>query len=127
MCIRDSFISGTCQGPKDIKETLFSASASVCKATCLLIRERIELEPFVAHVDPDKCDLNMLCMKECEYDAIKVKEYEGKGKKAWVNEALCKGCGACVAVCPTEAIQMQGLSNDQIRAMIEAMSMRVKR
>ena len=61
------FISGTCQGPKDIKETLFSASASVCKAVCLLIRKRIELEPFVAHVDPDKCDLNMLCMKAVSY------------------------------------------------------------
>jgi len=115
-------IAGTCQGPKDIKETLSSASAAASKAASIAIKKELELEPFVAYVDPDKCNLSKLCINECVYGAIEIKSYGKKGKKAWVNEALCKGCGACVAVCPTEAIQMKGLTNQQIRSMIEVMA-----
>ena len=39
-----------------------------------------------------------------------------------MTTAKCKGCGACVAVCPTEAIQLRGLRNAQVTAMIEAMA-----
>ena len=115
-------IAGTCQGPRNIQETLASASAAAAKAASIVLRETIELEPLVAFVDPSKCNLSKLCMKECPVNAIQEKEYEGLGVKAWVNEALCIGCGACVAVCPTEAIQLKTLSTDQIRAMIKAMA-----
>ncbi|HEW94154.1 CoB--CoM heterodisulfide reductase iron-sulfur subunit A family protein [Candidatus Geothermarchaeota archaeon] len=120
------FIAGACQAPKDTIETLSSASAAASKAATLTMVKTLELEPFVAHVDPEKCELSKLCIDECEYGAIEIKEYEGIGKKAWVNEAKCKGCGACVAVCPTEAIQLKGLSNRQIREMIVAMGKEVK-
>lgn len=115
-------IAGTCQGPKNISETLASASAAAAKAATIVLKETIELEPSVAFVDPNKCDLRKLCMAECPVGAITEKEYEGKGVKAWVNEALCLGCGACVAVCPTEAIQLKTLTTEQIRAMIKAMA-----
>jgi len=120
------FIAGACQGPKDIKETLVSASAAASKAAILTMVNILELEPFVAHVDPDKCNLSRLCVEECEYGAIDFREYPGLGERAWVNKAKCKGCGACVAVCPTEAIQIKGLSNEQIREMIKAMSEEVR-
>lgn len=115
-------IAGCCQGPKDIKETVSSASAAAAKAAPLLVKGYIELEPFVAYVDPDKCNLSKKCIEECPYGAIEIREYEGKGEKAWVNEALCRGCGACVAVCPNEAINLKGLSLTQIRSMIKAMA-----
>ena len=115
-------IAGTCQAPRNIQETLASASAAAAKAASIVLRETIELEPLVAFVDPSRCNLSKLCMKECPVNAIQEKEYEGIGIKAWVNEALCIGCGSCVAVCPTEAIQLKTLSTEQIRAMIKAMA-----
>lgn len=120
------FIGGACQGPKDVRETIASALAAASKASTVALREQLELEPFVAYVDPGRCDLTKKCMAECPYEAIEVKEYPDVGKKAWVNEAKCKGCGACVAVCPTEAMQIRGLSNIQIRRMIEAMGRGIK-
>ena len=115
-------LAGTAQGPKDIMETLFSASAAAAKAATIVLQPTLYLEPSVAEVNIDKCEATGLCIQECPVGAISFKEYEGKGKKAYVNEALCIGCGACTAVCPTEAIQLKMLSNKQIREMIRAMA-----
>ena len=110
-------IAGTSQGPKDIRETLSSASAASAKAASFALKRVLELEPFVAAVDPDACGGSQACVRECPYESIEIRE-----GKAWVNTAKCKGCGACVAVCPTEAIQLRGLKNAQVKSMIEAMA-----
>lgn len=113
-------IAGTAQGPKDIRETLASASAAAAKAGGIVLKGTLELEPFKAFVDPEKCNLSRECIAECPYMAITTKNYEGIGERAWVNPAICKGCGACVAVCPNNAIQIKGLTNEQIVDMIRA-------
>ena len=110
-------ISGTAQGPKSIRETLSSASAASAKAASFALKKELSLEPFVAVVDEDKCELSQACIRECPYEAV-----ETRNGRAWVNTAKCKGCGACVAVCPTEAIQLKGFTNPQVRGMIEAMA-----
>ena len=114
-------IAGTAQAPKDIRETLYSGSAAAAKAATFALKKELELEPFVAFVDPARCSASGKCVAECPYGAIELREQGDFGKKAWVNSAVCKGCGACVAVCPTEAIQRAGFSNDQIRDMIRAL------
>lgn len=114
-------IAGTAQGPKDMKETLSSASAASSKAASFALKKELELEPFVVQVTPSTCNLSQECIKECPYGAIEIREQEGLGKKAWVNIAKCKGCGSCVAVCPTESIQLKGFTNTEVRAMIEAL------
>ncbi|MGC8606749.1 MAG: CoB--CoM heterodisulfide reductase iron-sulfur subunit A family protein [Vulcanisaeta sp.] len=113
------FIAGTAQAPRGVSETLASASAAAAKAMSLVLKGYTELEPFVAFVDQDKCKGSGLCINECPYGAIVIRD-NTEGKKAWVNEALCKGCGACVAVCPSGAIQLRGLKNVQIEDMIRA-------
>ncbi len=115
-------IAGSCQGPKDVTETIASASAAAGKAAALVVKEYLTLEPFVAYVNPDICDLNGKCIDECKYNAIEIREYEGKGRKAWVNEALCKGCGACVPACPKGAIQLRGFETEKIKEMIRVMA-----
>ncbi|GAG88250.1 unnamed protein product, partial [marine sediment metagenome] len=36
-----------------------------------------------------------------------------------VNEALCKGCGACVGSCPSGAMQQYGFKDKQIIPMVD--------
>ena len=48
-------------------------------------------------------------------------EYFFSGEVARINEALCKGCGTCAAWCPTEAIEAQHFTDQQIEAMLETM------
>jgi len=37
-----------------------------------------------------------------------------------VNEALCEGCGSCVAACACGATQQRNLSDSQIKFMVTA-------
>jgi heterodisulfide reductase subunit A len=53
----------------------------------------------------------------CPFQAI---EIDAKEKVAVINEALCKGCGACVSSCICGAINIKGFSDTQILAAIDA-------
>ena len=49
-----------------------------------------------------------------------IREENGKKvQKAEVNAALCTGCGACVAVCPENAINVKGWTLKQYEAMVD--------
>lgn len=118
-------LAGTCQAPMDIRESCAAASAAAAKAAALLSTGRIELDPFVARVDPDRCQGEGRCVQECKYRrAITLVEKDVHGRqarRAEVNPALCSGCGMCAAVCPNRAIQVEGWRLDQFEAMVDAL------
>ena len=121
LSVNGVLVAGTSQGPKDISESVASASAAAAKAIGLLSAGHVELDPFVAHVDATLCEGSGACVAECPYPgALELREYAGGGKRAVVNPALCSGCGACVAVCPTRAIDLAGWTLDQYEAMVDA-------
>ncbi len=55
------------------------------------------------------------------HGAIEMREYPDGASRAVVNPALCSGCGACVAVCPTRAIDLAGWTLEQYDAMVDAL------
>jgi heterodisulfide reductase subunit A-like polyferredoxin len=42
--------------------------------------------------------------------------------RAYVNPVACVGCGACVAACASEALDVQGWEMHQYRAMVDAIT-----
>ena len=54
-----------------------------------------------AVTDSEKCSGCGLCLSECRFDAIKMKD-----GKAYINEFACEGCGVCSYLCPEKAISM---------------------
>ena len=44
---------------------------------------------------------------------------------AQIKEVSCKGEGACVPICPKDAIDVEGYTGEQIRSMIDAMAAEV--
>ena len=109
-------LAGTCQAPMDINEACNAAQAAAAKAASLLGKGYVELDPFVAKVNGEKCRGNGQCITECPEEAIHA---NGDGK-ALVNPAICTGCGMCVAVCPENAIDVQGWTLKQYEDMVDA-------
>ncbi len=121
------FLSGACQGPKDIPETVSQASACAAKVIGLLAKNTLKGNPCVAHSDELMCNGCSSCEKVCPYGAISYldKEFRINGKMvtrrvASVNPAVCQGCGACTVACPSGAMDLNGFSNSQIMAEVDA-------
>jgi heterodisulfide reductase subunit A len=113
------FVAGAAQSPKTMSESVTSALAAVAKTGGLLKKGYVDLEPLVAQVDTDQCTWCGECLKACPYHAIE-KMICGDKEVAMVIASLCKGEGACVPVCPKDAMAIEGFRSDQIIAMIDA-------
>lgn len=122
------FLSGACQGPKDIPETVSQAGAAAAKVIGLLAKDKLTCNPCVAHSDEMMCNGCSSCEKVCPYGAITYEDKEFRmpdrttaiRRVASVNEAVCQGCGACTVACPSGAMDLKGFSNSQIMAEVDA-------
>lgn len=121
------FLSGVCQGPKDIPETVSQAGAAAVKAIGLLAKDKLLTNPCVAGANELLCNGCSSCERVCPYGAISYVDKEVRGPSvrevrriAVVNEALCQGCGACTVACPSGAMDLKGFSNKQIMAEVDA-------
>lgn len=119
-------LAGTAQGPMNIQESCAAAEAAASKVEVLLAQGRVELEPYVARVDPERCQGTGECVRVCpQEDAIHLETFSENGKtfqRAVVTPANCNGCGVCVSACPNRAIDVQGWRLDEYEAMVEAIT-----
>jgi heterodisulfide reductase subunit A len=110
------FLAGTCQGPKDIPDTVAQAGAAAAEALALADLGKVELEPITAVIDDKLCSGCQICVGLCPFTAITYEKDEGHSE---INDALCKGCGTCVAACPSGASYQKHFRDEQIFAEIE--------
>jgi heterodisulfide reductase subunit A len=113
------YICGVAQGPKDIPDTVAQAGAAASRASSLLTKGSVSIEPITAEVDQELCSGCGICKQACFYGAIELEIVEGK-KRAKTNPFSCKGCGVCSAACPSGAIVMKHFTDNQIKAEIKA-------
>ncbi|KXA89219.1 disulfide reductase [candidate division MSBL1 archaeon SCGC-AAA259B11] len=109
------FLAGTCQGPKDIPDTVSQASGAASKALSLIDKGSVSLSPYTVEINEEVCCGCKTCIEICPYDAP---EFDEDGGVCEIDETLCKGCGACVAACPSGAADQKGFSTRQIDAEI---------
>ncbi len=122
------FLSGCCQGPKDIPETVSQAGAAASKVIGLLVKDKLKCNPCVAQSDEMMCNGCSSCEKVCPYGAITYEDKEFRGpnrttlirRVAKVNAAICQGCGCCTVACPSGAMDLKGFASKQIMAEVDA-------
>ena len=122
------FLSGCCQGPKDIPETVSQASAAAAKVIGLLVKDKLTGNPCIAQPNELMCNGCSSCERVCPYGAITYFDKEFRmpdrttrvRRVASVNPAVCQGCGACTVACPSGAMDLNGFKNAQIMAEVDA-------
>ncbi len=122
------FLSGACQGPKDIPETVSQASAAAAKVIGLLAKDKLTGNPCIANSNELMCNGCSSCERVCPYGAISYEDKEFRmpdrttrvRRVASVNPAVCQGCGACTVACPSGAMDLRGFSTNQIMAEVDA-------
>jgi heterodisulfide reductase subunit A len=119
------FVAGACQSPRDIPDSVAMASATASKVLGLFSNDLLEREPTVARVDPALCTGCFHCERVCPYGAVERREIrDRKGVLlkvvAEVNKGVCQGCGTCQATCPSKSVELEGFTDPQIFAAINA-------
>ena len=117
--IKGVYIAGTCQGPKNITESVQSSLAAAAKMNAFLQSGTISIDPIIARVDVKSCTWCGKCSDVCDYTAIKEVEDESGKHLAFVNKAVCTGCGICAPVCPENAIEVAQYTDNEIESMID--------
>jgi len=113
--IKGVYVCGTAQGPKDITESIIQANAAASKVSEIM-NNGLEIEPFIAEIDQEKCSLCEDCISTCKYKAMSVKD-----NKIFIDPMSCSGCGKCLTVCQTQAINIHGNIDEKIFATIAGM------
>ncbi len=112
------FLAGTCQGPKDIPDTVAQAKAAASSALIPLSMGKAKVEAIISSVDRELCVGCGLCEVACAYSALSLHPWRGV---MTLNAVLCKGCGACSVACPSKAITLGHFTQKQTLAMLDAM------
>ena len=118
------YIVGTCQGPKDITDSVAQARAAAARILATIAQGSVPVEVTTAMVNERLCCGCQTCVRVCPYSSI---SYDETKKASVVNEVLCKGCGTCGSACPAGAITSKHFTDRQILSEIEGiMSMSYK-
>lgn len=111
------FIAGCSQGPKDIQGSVAQAAAAAGEVLSALVPGRkLKLDVLTAEIDGNACAECRICIGLCPYNAIVL---DKEKNVAVVNTVLCKGCGTCVAACPSGSARSRHFTTEQIFAEIE--------
>ena len=111
------FLAGSGEAPRDISDSVTSASAAASRAAIPMLQRHVTIEGITPVVDPAKCKACGKCAGVCPYHAISINKEK---RIAEVTTASCHGCGTCVAECPFNALQQRHFTDEQIMAQIEA-------
>jgi heterodisulfide reductase subunit A-like polyferredoxin len=110
------FLAGLAHYPKSLDETIAQAQAAVARTSVILSRDHIMVGGVVAeNIHPEQCARCLVCVRNCPYDVPRIKEGH-----AWIDPALCHGCGICAAECPAKAIELRWYEDDQIMCKLDA-------
>ena len=112
------FLAGTCQGPKDIPDSVAQGAAAAANILSLVDRGSVVIEPITSVVEETTCGGCRICISVCPYDAV---AFDEEKKISVVDEAVCKGCGTCAAACPSGAAQQRFYEDRDIFAEMDGL------
>jgi heterodisulfide reductase subunit A len=119
------YIAGLAHYPKPAEESIAQAKAVAAKAVAILSKPYVMVGGVIAVVNPDKCAVCLTCVRSCPFRIPKIcekKEDKSQRGNAFIEPAICQGCGVCVGECPGKAIKLQFFTDEQLLAKVSALS-----
>ena len=110
--VQGIFVCGTAQDPKDITDSIMQATAAASKVSEYNYGG-VEIEPFIAEIDNEKCTVCGECISRCKYKSMSIQDDE-----IYIDPMSCTGCGKCLVDCKQRAITVNGNIDEKILATI---------
>ena len=111
--VQGIFVCGTAHEPKDITDSIMQATAAAAKVS-EYNHGGVEIEPFIAQIDTDKCTVCGECIKRCKYKSMSIQNDE-----IYIDPMSCTGCGKCLVGCSEHAITVNGNIDEKIMATMK--------
>ena len=118
--VKNIFVCGAAQGPKDIPDTIAQAGSAASSAASYLGEGYVWLDPMISTVNASLCRACGRCEEGCDFGAIKV---DTAKLCACVEASMCEGCGKCAVLCPTGAASLHSGTDEQIGALIDGLKL----
>jgi heterodisulfide reductase subunit A len=112
------YVAGLAHAPKNLDETISQALAAAGRAGVLLSHDKLGVSGIISKHNRDICMSCLACVRICPFGSPFIDE-DGKVSH---NEVKCTGCGLCAGICPAKAFQVNTFKDNQIHAMIDAMT-----
>ena len=91
----------------------------------MLSRETLTAGGRIAVVDEGMCTGCLTCLRICPFNVPVMKsDRMGVGSilgTAYIEPAICQGCGLCAAECPARAVQLMHYTDSQMGAKVSAL------
>ncbi|OPX41573.1 MAG: hypothetical protein B1H13_01315 [Desulfobacteraceae bacterium 4484_190.3] len=105
------YLAGLAHYPKDTGESITQARGAAARALEILKQDTVRTGGLVAEVRTEKCAVCCTCVRTCPFHVPVIDHDLGA---AFIDPALCRGCGMCVAECPGKAIIMTSCSDEML-------------
>ena len=113
------FIAGSCHQPMPLHDIILQGHGAASRAYNLLSNDILTKNAKISRIEQIYCRACGRCVKSCPYEAISLKESDGK-QYADVDEAVCTGCGVCMGVCISGAARVYNQDDKAIMAEVVA-------
>ena len=119
------YMAGMAHYPKLVEESIIQAQAAASRASIILSQDTFKAGGSVAVVSQHECTGCLTCVRVCPFDVPVIQpDVMGVGEMlgaAYIEPAICQGCGICVAECPAQAIDLMHYTDSQLRAKVSAL------
>ena len=119
------FVAGLAHYPKFLPESIAQAQAAAARAATILSHKTLSISAQISTVDPDNCAACLTCVRVCPFDVPQISaQHTGVGDivgAAYIEPAICHGCGSCASECPARAIQLMHYTDAQMLTKVDAL------
>jgi heterodisulfide reductase subunit A len=120
------FKCGPARMEMGVLDAIMDGEGAASRAAGVISKTVMVKSPIISVVLDENCDGCAYCIEPCPAHALTLIEYiehDGTKKKTVeVNDALCLGCGNCMATCPKTGVYVQNFKPEQIMNMVRSVS-----